>query len=110
MFSTNFPLLILCLPLLKSTFRRRSGSTCRSEAEARELRHDLEATLGELSPDQRDLCLRVVDTPVAEVARELGVPRTTLNDSLRRVQAVFARAGLCSYLGRKAPSLRASPR
>lgn len=90
--------------------RRRSGSACRSEVEERELRHDLETTLGELSPDQRDLCFRVVDTPVAEVARELGVPRTTLNDSLRRVQAVFARAGLCSYLGRKAPSLRATPR
>jgi len=90
--------------------RQRTGAGCRSEAEERELRHDLEAVLQELSPDQRDLCFRVVDTPVAEVARELGVPRTTLNDSLRRVQAVFARADLSSYLGRKAPSLRSSPR
>ena len=89
--------------------RRRSGSACLSEAEARELRHDLEATLRELSPDQRDLCRRILDSPMAEVALELGVPRTTLHESLRRVRAAFARAGLSPYLGKKPRHIEPRP-
>jgi transposase-like protein len=35
---------------------------------------------------------------IAEIARDLGVPRTTLNDTVRRLRQRFEQAGLRAYL------------
>jgi RNA polymerase sigma-70 factor (ECF subfamily) len=50
-------------------------------------------------PDElRDLCERLRDDTMAEIAREMGVPRTTLYDRLSKLRDAFREAGLEDYL------------
>jgi RNA polymerase sigma-70 factor (ECF subfamily) len=72
----------------------------RSRLEDVELVHDVAAVLAKLPPDLRDLCERLKDHSVAEVARQLGVPRRTLRDTIGRLRRHFEEAGLGDYLGR----------
>jgi RNA polymerase sigma-70 factor (ECF subfamily) len=59
---------------------------------------DVEAVLASLPPDLRDLARRLGCEPLAAVARELGVPRTTLQGHVRRIRQRFEDAGLRGYL------------
>ena len=63
-----------------------------------ELKIDLERALALLSPEQRELCLRLMTSTVAEISAATGVPRPTLYDSMARIRDTFARAGLGDYL------------
>lgn len=65
---------------------------------------DLERFLIQLSPEQQDLCGRLMSATVSEVAAALGIPRTTLYGPLSRIRAIFEEAGLREYL-RPKPSL-----
>jgi len=71
----------------------------RSRLEDVELVHDVAAVLAKLPPDLRDLCERLKHHSITEVARQLGVPRTTLHDAIRRLRQHFEEAGLRDYLG-----------
>jgi len=51
-------------------------------------------------PEPRSLVLARQTKSVAEIARERGVPRTSLYSDIRRLKAVFEDAGLDQYLGR----------
>jgi RNA polymerase sigma-70 factor (ECF subfamily) len=72
----------------------------RSSSDWMELTHDVAAVLVQLPPDLRDLCERLKHHSITEVARRLGVPRTTLYDAIRRLRQHFEDAGLRNYLGR----------
>jgi RNA polymerase sigma factor (sigma-70 family) len=63
-----------------------------------ELVLDVESVLASLPADQRDLCERLKHATVSEVARELGLPRSTVAARARRLRAAFAAAGLREYL------------
>lgn len=80
-----------------TTDQRRSVGA-RSAEEQSDLRQDVAAVLGKLSAQDCDLAERVVKTNVAQAARDLGVPRTTVAEQLRRLRARFERAGLRQYL------------
>ena len=59
---------------------------------------DLGQAIASLPEELRDLCLRLHDSTMAEVAREMGIPRTTLYDRLSKLRDAFREAGLTDYL------------
>ncbi|HPF34960.1 MAG TPA: sigma-70 family RNA polymerase sigma factor [Candidatus Nanopelagicales bacterium] len=72
----------------------------RPEAERLDLRLDLSLVLDELPEDLRQLPLRLQSRTVAEIARELGVPRSTLYEKgIARLRKIFEDKGLREYLG-----------
>ena len=78
----------------------------RSPHEEADLRIDLERALAALTPEQRDLCLRLLTSTIAEISATTGVPRPTLYDRLRRIRVAFERAGLREYVRRPDTSTR----
>jgi RNA polymerase sigma-70 factor (ECF subfamily) len=77
----------------------RLHTASRSRLDEVELVDDVAAVLAKLPPDLRDLCERLKHHSITEVARQLGVPRTTLHDAIRRLRQHFEEAGLRDYLG-----------
>ena len=69
--------------------------------EMRDLKADLAAALDGLPPQLRSLALDLQTKSVADVARERGVPRTTLYSDVRRLRAALKRVGLDQYVGKK---------
>jgi len=65
---------------------------------ASDLRDDLAAVLGRLTPRQRDICDQLLRESVSPAARELGLPRSTVRDEIARIRVVFEEAGLGEYL------------
>jgi len=59
---------------------------------------DLERAMAGLTPEQRDLCRRLMTATIAEISAATGVPRPTLYDRLRQIRAAFERAGLREYV------------
>ena len=71
-----------------------------TEAERLDLRLDLTLVLDELPDDLRDLAIRLQTRTVAEIARELGVLRSTLYEKgIARLRKIFEDRGLREYLG-----------
>ncbi len=78
----------------------RLGRQRRSECELVQLALDLADVMATLPDNWRTLLeLRKTQT-MADIARELGVPRTTLNEWMRRIRKRFEKAGLNEYLRR----------
>lgn len=59
---------------------------------------DLRKVLENLPEDLRTLCLRLKGQSVAEIAREMGIPRTTLYSKIHQIKAAFQEANLHDYL------------
>jgi RNA polymerase sigma-70 factor (ECF subfamily) len=59
---------------------------------------DLDRAIASLPEELRDLCVRLHDSTMAEIAREMGIPRTTLYDRLSKLRDAFSEAGLTDYL------------
>lgn len=71
----------------------------RPAAERHDLRLDLKSAFDELPDDLRDLAFRLQTRTVAEIARELGVPRSTLYEKgITRLRKFFEDRGLREYL------------
>lgn len=78
---------------------RRIGQNRRTEADRRELRMDVQTVIDRLSPMRRRLAELLMTNCVAEAARELGIPRSTLYGSdIARLQELFEDKGLSDYL------------
>jgi RNA polymerase sigma-70 factor (ECF subfamily) len=87
--------------LLEDAHTRRLGTTARSSQHHFEMTQDVAAVLASLPDELRDLCERLQHQSVGEIARETGMPRTTLRDAIKRLRAVFEQAGLHEYLREK---------
>ena len=68
------------------------------EREVSTLRMDIARVLSTLPADLRDLCDRLRESNMAEIARDLGIPRTTLYDKLTTIRQAFREAGLEDYI------------
>jgi len=77
---------------------RRRDLMHRSAEATADLKLDIEAMLESLPPDMRLLAEKLKENSIAETAREFRVPRTTLNDSVRRLEQRFRSAGIDGYL------------
>ena len=62
-----------------------------------ELGMDLEETLAEFSPGNRELCEKLQVDSVCELARRLSMPRATLTDWVRKLRRVLKDRGLNEY-------------
>ena len=88
---------IIDLDLEDAVHVQRGISDPSPHAEA-ELRIDLERAMAALTPEQRDLCRRLLTSTIAEISAATGVPRPTLYDRVRQIKAAFERAGLQEYV------------
>jgi RNA polymerase sigma-70 factor (ECF subfamily) len=59
-----------------------------------ELAVDLALAMEDLPDDMRDLCERLRTETVSEIARRLGIPRSTLYESIRRLRQRLSERGL----------------
>lgn len=77
----------------------RTGKHCRTVSERIDMRLDVSFVLSELPPDLKELAERLRHQSVSEVARDLGVPRSTLYDTgIARLRKAFEDKGLREYL------------
>ncbi len=77
----------------------RRGQVQRAPQEQVELRLDIAECLEHLEDDRlREFCQLLQSRSVAQAARDLDVPRTTLNDWLRKLRSRFEERGLRQYL------------
>ncbi len=85
--------------LSQDAYDSEVGRHVRPEAERLDLRLDLTLVLDELPDDLRDLAIRLQARTVAEIARELGVSRSTLyQNGIARLRKIFEDNGLREYL------------
>ena len=78
---------------------RRLGRESRlSEQDLTELRLDLAQEIAKLPEQWRHLLERRQTQSMSEIARDLNVPRTTLNDWMRHIRSRFEAVGLDKYL------------
>ena len=81
--------------------REHNARRCRhprSEDDLAQLATDLADVVAAIPDELRDLAERLKTQSIAAIAREVGVPRTTLNDSVRHLRQRFEQAGLRDYL------------
>jgi RNA polymerase sigma factor (sigma-70 family) len=76
----------------------RRGRRPRSEEQISRLAFDLAEVLERLPPKLRDLAERLKTQSIAEAARTLGVPRTTVNGWVSQLRRRFEKAGLRAYM------------
>lgn len=63
-----------------------------------QLRMDLITEISKLSPPLKDLAERLRTQSIGEIAKETGIPRTTLSSRKKRILDRFKQAGLDEYL------------
>jgi len=81
--------------------REHNARRCRhprSEDDLSQLASDLADVVAALPDELRDLAERLKTQSISEIAREVGIPRTTVNDTVRRLRQRFEHAGLREYL------------
>lgn len=83
------------------TIDEQVGRDGRDRQDHHHLAHDVRITLEGLPEDLRQLCLQLQAKTVSEVARDTGVPRTTIYESILKLRQRFQDAGLDAYLGRR---------
>lgn len=76
----------------------RLGRSLRDQQELAELVLDMADVIAGLTPELRDLAERLKADSASQVARDLGVPRTTLNGTIQKLRQRFEGAGLRDYL------------
>ncbi len=69
-----------------------------SEDELNDLRIDLETVISDLPEKFQDLLRRRQTHSITEISRDLGIPRTTLNDWMVQIRKLFEEAGFDRYL------------
>ena len=77
-------------------FRGMGKSIC-SQKELIELSIDVRQVISGLVVKDRDLCRRLQDENVSEISRCTGVSRGAIYDSIKKLQVMFADAGLRNY-------------
>jgi RNA polymerase sigma-70 factor (ECF subfamily) len=76
----------------------RTGVKFRSDEHLRALAADVADLLNGLSSELFDICRRLQSNTVSGVARELGIPPSTLRDALQRLRPQFEASGMREYL------------
>lgn len=78
---------------------RRTGCTCRTAEEQAYLANDVAGVLDKMPKNLQELCGRLKQgKSQSEIARELRVPRTTLQELIYRIRRRFEDANLRDYL------------
>jgi RNA polymerase sigma-70 factor, ECF subfamily len=84
--------------LAADTHGVRTGCVRRTDEEQTDLAADIAQIVARMPPEVQDLCQRLQSQPLAAIAREVGIPRTTLQQSVSKIRRRFEDAGLREYL------------
>jgi|YNPNPStandDraft_1061719.scaffolds.fasta_scaffold00077_41 RNA polymerase sigma-70 factor (ECF subfamily) len=76
----------------------RLGRATREEHELAALAMDVHDVIASLPPELGELARRLKTDSLSQIARDLGIPRTTLADRVRKLRRYFEQAGLRDYL------------
>jgi RNA polymerase sigma-70 factor (ECF subfamily) len=76
----------------------RRGRHPRTDEELAQLAQDMTEMIATLPDELRELAERMKTQSVAEIARDMGIPRTTLHESVRRMRQRFEKTGLKDYV------------
>lgn len=68
------------------------------EQRQNDIRLDVDRVIAALPEDLQELCEKLQSSNMAEIAREMGVPRSTLYGKLTKLRDAFREAGLEEYL------------
>lgn len=82
----------------RSELDRRLGLATRLDHDLAQLIQDLATVLADLPPAWREACERLKNDSISKVARDMGLPRSTLAYLLRCLRERFEAAGLADYL------------
>jgi RNA polymerase sigma-70 factor (ECF subfamily) len=77
---------------------KRHGIRQRSDQERADLRTDVDSVLQELAHELRAVADQLMNKSIAAAARELGIPRTTLHERVRRLRRVCDNKKLQDFL------------
>lgn len=77
---------------------RAAGRPCMSLEEQADLRSDLERFAVCLSPELRWLYESLKTKTLAEISRETGIPRSTLNNRMKKLRGILEDSGMKIYL------------
>jgi len=75
-----------------------SSSNVHGDVEEMELAEATEQVVSELPANLRRLCDLLKTKTLADAAREMGIPRTTLQDRVSKLRGLFEDAGLRKFL------------
>jgi RNA polymerase sigma factor (sigma-70 family) len=92
--SAHDPPSLMADQLGQREFDARLGRETVADCANFEVRHDVDTVLSKLPEDLRRLADSLKCGSVAQAARDLGVPRTTLRERMRKLRPYFERAGL----------------
>jgi RNA polymerase sigma factor (sigma-70 family) len=70
------------------------STACSSHESAVDLAHDVSAIIGQLPPDLRELAESLKYHSVTDIARRVGISRSTVYTRLGAIRAAFAAAGM----------------
>lgn len=91
----------LAATLLEHETPAKRSREQRTEQETADLNMDVEACIDELCDERyRELCERLKHASISQVARDMDVPRTTLNAWLAKIRSRFEEFGLDDYMDR----------
>jgi RNA polymerase sigma-70 factor, ECF subfamily len=76
----------------------RTGCVRRSDAEQADLAADIANIMAKMPAELRDLCQRLQNQPLTAIAQEVGIPRTTLQESTKKIRRYFEDAGMKDYV------------
>ena len=79
-------------------YNRRRGRHPRTAEELQSLASDLADVIGSLLEDEQQLAEKLKTETISGSARELGIPRTTLNDAVRRLETRFRQSHVEDHL------------
>jgi RNA polymerase sigma-70 factor (ECF subfamily) len=83
----------------EDTYLQRTQHSARNLDDLRDLRIDIEAALGHLPDDLRDLCERLQLETITEVAQSTGIPKSTLYDRIAQIREALLGSGLADHFG-----------
>lgn len=76
--------------------RRRTGTTAGDPEQVERLAAVLDAYQS-LPPELQDVCRRLIDSPAASIARELGISRRQVRNTIERIRSYFESTGLGDF-------------
>lgn len=76
----------------------RTGVRVRSETDTTSLRQDVEECVQKLDAEHQPIVRALMQFPLAEAARRLNIPRTTLQRRLATIREVFEQSEMRDYL------------
>jgi RNA polymerase sigma-70 factor (ECF subfamily) len=89
------------------THGARTGSHSLTPNCQSDLADDVAGALADLPEELRDLCERLTEKSITQIAKEMGIARASLYRRMEKIRAHFAATGLHEYFGIRADTSRA---